>query len=332
MLLTFLVNYVNNEKIKSNNDTVHTTPRCPFTRIIEDIFKMKSKSETGSNSNEKAKLFLNSIADVRTDDKDTNRSAQDALVDDIIASIKRIKNNLSSETSDDDNKLNEAIILNVPEYLEKSERRSDEISISGIKSGIEDKFDTRLNVSLDKNKQTNENKPAKPKPTYVEILTIEPNNTTNNLTTSHNIIEVLKHLMPMFNSTLTKELHNLTIIERNHHNNHSFSATKNVSTIVVTYCDHENFTKANVTFENVDTDIRIPKNNTDDSDYLESDEEYDYEEFRPEVNLTKTEKKDILEAAEYGMQQMHELYAVTEPKLYSMGKFICIPKLRCILK
>ncbi|KAI8435560.1 hypothetical protein MSG28_003849 [Choristoneura fumiferana] len=323
VLLTFLIHYVNNEKTKNNDDTVHTTPRCPFTRIIEDIFKMKNKTEAGTSSNEKAKLFLNSIADVRTDDKDSNRSVQDALVDDIIASIKRIKNNLYNKTSDDgENKLNEAIILNVPETLEKTERRNDEISISGIKSGIEDKIDTRLNNSLVKNKQTNENRPAITKPTYVEILTIEPNNTSNNLTTSHNIIEVLKHLMPMFNSTLTKELHNLTIIERNHHKNHSFSATKNVSTIVVTYCDHENFTKGNVTFENVDTDIKIQKNNTDDNDYLESEEEYDYEEFRPEVNLTKTEKKDIMEAAEYGMQKMHELYAVMEPKLYSMGLWL----------
>ncbi|KAI8435559.1 hypothetical protein MSG28_003849 [Choristoneura fumiferana] len=79
-------------------------------------------------------------------------------------------------------------------------------------------------------------------------------------------------------------------------------------------------------FTRIIEDIFKMKNKTEagtnDNDYLESEEEYDYEEFRPEVNLTKTEKKDIMEAAEYGMQKMHELYAVMEPKLYSMGLWL----------
>ncbi|KAI8435564.1 hypothetical protein MSG28_003849 [Choristoneura fumiferana] len=50
--------------------------------------------------------------------------------------------------------------------------------------------------------------------------------------------------------------------------------------------------------------------------------EKENEVISPEVNLTKTEKKDIMEAAEYGMQKMHELYAVMEPKLYSMGLWL----------
>ncbi|XP_063381218.1 putative uncharacterized protein DDB_G0289963 [Cydia fagiglandana] len=276
--------------------------------------------------NSEGKLVLNSIADVTTDIKNSNKSVQDALVNDIIASINRIKNNIT-QGNDEERNLNEAIILNVPNQLEKADRRNDEISISGIKSGIEEKFDVKLNISK------NNNKKKAPEPsttttttertTYVEILTIEPNNTNINNTTSLNIIEVLKHLMPMFNSTMTKELHNITIIERDHSKNHSFSATKNVSTIVVTYCDNENYTKANVSFQNTETDLKIPSNNTDD-DYLinDDDDEYDYNDFVPEVNLTKNEKKDIMEAAEYGMQKMHELYAVMEPKLYSMGLWL----------
>lgn len=259
----------------------------------------------------------------------SNKSNQEDLVNDIIASINRIKNNI---TENGESKLNEAIILNVSNENSKntSYRRDDVSTEDQNKKGTTNYIEGNINKKkphndipkghnneIDKTNSTE-------KTMYVEILTIEPNNTSTN-NTSNNIIEVLKHLMPMFNTTLNKELHNITIIERNHSKNHSLSASKNISTIVVTFCDKENFTKANVTFDSKETFLKLPDNETESDYYFDNtstfnDSDDSYDDLRTE-NLTIGEKEDILEAAEYGMQKMHELYSVLEPKLYSMGKF-----------
>lgn len=183
------------------------------------------------------------------------------------------------------------------------------------------------NIKKDYDKQVNQTENNQT--TYVEIMTIEPNNANKSNSTSHNIIEILKHLMPMFNSTLTKELHNITVIERDRSKNHSFSEVKNISTIIVTYCDKENLTKASPTSDlGAETDVKLPANSTKNDDFLEEisaqffdDDDYEDEDL-PETNLTNEEKKDIMEAADYGMRKMHELYSIMEPKLYSMGKLI----------
>lgn len=252
----------------------------------------------------------------------------------IIASINRIKNNI---TANEDSKLNEAIILNVSNDSSKTISYRHEAVSTKVqnKKGTINNIDENVNknqshvnipkepVDMSQHSDETDNTNSTEKTMYVEILTIEPNNTSTN-NTSNNILEVLKHLMPMFNTSLNKELHNITIIERNHNKNHSFSASKNISTIVVTFCDNENFTKANVTFDSKETILKFPENETESDYYFDNTSTLDndddsYDDLRAE-NLTVGEKEDILEAAEYGMQKMHELYSVLEPKLYSMGK------------
>lgn len=318
-----MVSLTSTENIpKSKSD--HNTQTCPYTKIIEDIFNVNNKSSlTPISNSERAKLFLHSIAKVTESNEELS---QEELVNDIIAAINRIKNNITKENNTE-TKLNEAIILG---HKNTTDNRDDQKNIIQIKSGIEDKIDIKtqgfiktpynshFDVKADANKTlqhtTTENI------NYVEVLTIEPNNTYKNNVSTHNIIEVLKHLMPMFNSTLTKELHNITVIERYFNKNHSFSATKNVSTIVVTYCDKDNSSKTNITFESgKETSAHQISNNQnyEDDYYTEKDDATeDYEE----ENVAAGENRDILEAAEYGMQKMHELYSVLEPKLYSMGK------------
>lgn len=248
-------------------------------------------------------------------------------MNDIIASINRIKNNI---TKNEDSKMNEAIILNNSDENLKnnSYRREDGQNTKANEEATNDiedhsnknKSQNITNKDIHKESVNVEKTNSTEKTMYVEILTIEPNNTSTN-NTSNNILEVLKHLMPMFNNTLNKELHNITIIERKHNENHSFSASKNISTIVVTFCDKENFTKANVTFDSKETILKVPDNETEYDYYFDNASALDDsdDDLRAE-NLTNEEKKDILEAAEYGMQKMHELYTVLEPKLYSMGK------------
>lgn len=336
--MTILFNCVNNEE-QNKNTTKHDMASCPFSKIIEDIFKIQNVSKTGAfvKDSERTRLFLNSIANFTSNKNYTN--SQEDLVNKIIDSINKIKNNITTDNNAETS-LNEAIILNAPKETQKKVTDNNKViydsirNLVQIKSGIEEKVDTKKIVNkTNQNKVKNDTQitSTTEKVNYVEILTIEPNNTSVNNSSSHNIIDVLKQLMPMFNSTLTKELHNITIIERNHLKNHSFTATKNVSTIVVTYCDKENLTRANIStsVDNVkDTDL---KDDDSDSDYYinddpDGDEEgLNYEDDdKPDANLTRGEKKDILEAAEYGMQKMHELYSILEPKLYSMG--MCIIK------
>lgn len=324
------------ETPKNKAHNVNTTTKCPFTKIIEDIFKVHNKSANSGfflKDSQGAKLFLNSIANV-TIANESETSKDEEIVNDIIASINRIKNNITS-SDDDDTSLNEAIILNIPDESKNVTNRSedqdlpaeDRKQVTKIISGIEEKKDrikpnntvhnkeeTKIKEDV---KETNKNKTK-----YVEILTIEPNNTNVSNTTSHNIIEVLKHLMPLLNTTQTKELHNITIIETNYNKNQSISTSKNVSTIVVTYCDKENTTKANISYDPKETIDKFTENASEEYDLFmdESDADSDYEGSQDEVNLTTGEKKDILEAAEYGMQKMHELYSVLEPKLYHMGE------------
>ncbi|CAH2038067.1 unnamed protein product, partial [Iphiclides podalirius] len=207
----------------------------------------------------------------------------------------------------------------------------------------------------DASKEKDKNKPSNTKPTnaiqpttnktnYVEILTIEPNTTTSNNTSPHNIIAVLKHLMPMLNSSSNKELHSVTIIERNQSKNHSVSETKNVSTLVVKYCDKDNLTAESLTKDvnshhlnmnmtegddaiddYVETNKELPIVDQDnlESDYIDKEgSDYDDKHTATEINSTINGDKDVLEAAEYGMQKMHELYSVLEPKLYSMGLWL----------
>lgn len=314
-----LLSCVRSDQIKTRLKTHHSA-NCPFARFIADIFKAHNKtSEAGIyvKDNTRAKLFLHSLSNITNHN---SNDSQEAIVDNIIATINRIKNNI---TANDVN--NEAIILDVPEEGKIK-------NINKIKSGIEDKVDLKHPNTTRKDtanhyKSDDRSKSTTERSKYVEILTIEPNNTNISNTTSHNIIEVLKHLMPMFNSTLTKELHNITIIERNHLKNHSFSATKNVSTIVVTYCDKENFNQTNLNQKQAPNVTKIQPNDEYDY-YLEDDESEDDEDEdlydEKQMNVTVGEHKDIMEAAEYGMQKMHELYSVLEPKLYSMGKKLFI--------
>lgn len=309
-----LLQFANNEQVteKGENSNGKSSANCPFSRLLEDIFKIHNKtSDKGIflKDRERAKLFLASIANVTNYNSDNN---QEDLVNEIIASINRIKNNVSGIN---DEKLNEAIVLDVPKDKIKTATQ--------IRSGIEEKIDvTKLNnaskseFKSEKGNTTQSRANSTETSKYVEILTIEPNNRNISNTSSHNIIEALKLLMPMFNSTLTKELHNITIIERNYNKNHSFSATKNVSTIVVTYCDKNNLSRPNFTF-NPEGD-HIP-----DYDYYEPNDDYS-DEGDNATYMSVNEKRDILEAAEYGMQKMHELYSVLEPKLYSMGKLLIL--------
>ncbi|XP_014367794.2 uncharacterized protein LOC106718259 [Papilio machaon] len=191
-----------------------------------------------------------------------------------------------------------------------------------------------LNSTNKSNNNKTDNTSTTNKPDYVEILTIEPN--TNN-TTQHNIIEVLKHLMPKLNNSNNKELHSVTIIERNHSKNHSISETKNISTLVLKYCDKGNITSANITDDKKTKLTDEDETGADyankelpvvDQDTIEDDYDIDKEnsEFNDKEvasgNSSLNKNKDVLEAAEYGMQKMHELYSVLEPKLYSMGLWL----------
>ncbi|XP_053607433.1 chorion peroxidase-like isoform X2 [Plodia interpunctella] len=335
-LLIWMISKSDQKSIDLINSSSKIHNKCPFSKIIEDVFKIHNKtSDVGIHlkDSERAKIFLNSISNITVNDSADNPD-QDTLVDNIIASINRIKNNITTVGSNE-SKMNEAIILDnqvrrVDDKLDVN--FSTEIplkKVTQIKSGIEEKNDVmKLKIQSKNNNDSKsriENQDltgttTTEKINYVEILTIEPNNTSSHNTTTHNIIEVLKHLMPMFNSTLTKELHNITIVETNHHRNHSFVTTKNVSTILVTYCDKENLTKANITINDPETDMKIPLNIQNDDFYLDDDTD-DNDDYVNPSNATEV-KKEILEAAEYGMQKMHELYTVVEPKLYSMGLWL----------
>ncbi|KOB76896.1 putative oxidase/peroxidase, partial [Operophtera brumata] len=304
---------ISNEKSVSNKTANHKET-CPFSKIIEDVFRLnKSQGNTQINNSERAKLFLHSIANI-TSKKDEVSQAK--LVDDIIAAINRIKNDITQE-SNSETKMNEAIILN-PENKDATEGKAKIKLVTKIKSGIEDKSDIVHQNNTTKKEASNNTTETQSTTTertnYIEILTIEPNNTHKNNISSNNIIEVLKHLMPMFNTTASKELHNITIIEKNINRNHSYSTTKNVSTIILTYCDKENSTRSNATLEsdqNADSEV-------DDYDYY--GENYDSDENdEDDPEMSEGDKREILEAADYGMQKMHELYSVLEPKLYSMG-------------
>lgn len=215
--------------------------------------------------------------------------------------------------------------------------------VNQIKSGIEDKVDISYINSDTKegNKHEIDNsKSAITKPTrinnnsnktnYIEILTIEPNNTSKSNITTHNILEVLKNLMPSLNNSITKDLHSITIIEKNQNKNHSYTETKNISTIIVKYCDKDNMTKNETSSDeakNPDEDVKAlssPNESSTNDDY-DLDDDTDYEEVYEDKisnNRSSENSKDVLEAAEYGLQKMHELYGVLEPKLYSMGKLV----------
>lgn len=317
-MISILIESVSNEETKAHS--TGTTPNCPFSKIIEDVFKINNKTSDKdlTKKEERVKLFLSTIANITNEN--ISRKEED-LINIIIASINRIKNNIS-DTSD---KLNEAYIVTSSKSNTRN-KTNDIKKVNSIKSGIEDKIDIfQKNNDTDKKLTTQgietfQEATTTEKIKYVEILTKDPH--TKN-TTSANILEILKHLMPLFNSTLTKEVHNITIIERDHSMNHSFSATKNVSTIVVTYCDKENLTKANKPVGDKETD--------ETPDRISPDDYYD-DEFGLETdggegearNVTIGEKKEMMEAAEYGMQKMHELYTVLEPKLYSMGEYLAI--------
>ncbi|XP_068632054.1 uncharacterized protein [Battus philenor] len=304
----------------------NTTHTCPFTRIIEDIFRIKRKYSEKPRvlkDGENTKLLVNSITNITTYNN-TYVSIQEELINDIIASINRIKNNMSTHINTNESRLNEAIILKVPEtnnvnITDEIKTKSD--GVTSVKSGVENKQDLKsdqnsTNVKLYEN--TGVIKSTTAKPEYVEILTIEPNNTNINNTSKHNIIEVLKHLMPMLNTSNNKELHSVTIIERNRSKNQSVSETKNISTLVVKYCDKGNLTTTNLIHEN-------KSNLTEDGDEdYESDKDVaDYNDNEGiSANLTVNKNKDVLEAAEYGIQKMHELYGELEPKLYSMGLWL----------
>ncbi|KAJ8730371.1 hypothetical protein PYW07_017409 [Mythimna separata] len=313
IVISLLLEKVSNEESKTNS--TETTPNCPFSKIIEDVFKISNKTsdkDSNKKDKERVKLFLSTIANITNEN--ISRKEED-LINVIIASINRIKNNIS-DTSD---KLNEAIIVSSPKGSSRN-KTNDIKKVSQIKSGIEDKIDTFFSYDTPKRHTTEkgEDISTTEKTKYVEILTKDPH--TKN-TTSANIIEVLKHLMPLFNSTLTKEVHNITIIERDHTNNHSFSATKNVSTIIVTYCDKANQTKENKTVVDKETEEKTGDDSHD--DYYDDELGLEFDGGEGEArNVTMGEKKEMMEAAEYGMQKMHELYAVLEPKLYSMGLWL----------
>ncbi|KAF9412138.1 hypothetical protein HW555_009268, partial [Spodoptera exigua] len=308
IIISLLLGTVCNEEAKTA-----TSPNCPFTKMIEDVFKIQNKTsdkDSYKRDKERVKLFLSTLANITNDN--VSRKDED-LINVIIASINRIKNNIS-DTSD---KLNEAIIVTPSKGNNTTEIKK----ASQIKSGIEDKIDIFLNNSSKKHTtksiEKNDDDSTTETTKYVEILTKDPH--TKN-STSANILEVLKHLMPLFNSTLTKEVHNITIIERDHKNNHSFSATKNVSTIIVTYCDNDNnFAKENKTVVNKKGD---DKPEIDRVDFYDDEDDLELDGEREAHNITKEENREIMEAAEYGMQKMHELYSVLEPKLYSMGLWL----------
>lgn len=334
-----------NEAQKDNNDSNKHDKNCPYTKIIEDIFKVHNRTQQSGiylENSERVKGFLNSISNVTVKGPIDNKTMQEEQVNSIIASIKRIKDNMTTDIVSGSEHLNEAIILNMPKDKNEVKNKIDnkiskfdenktltEDNKKGIFEHLSKLKNSPIRVMLNTSNNHNSTETdQKEKPTYVEIMTIEPNNVYKNNSSSHNIIDILRHLMPMFNSTMTKELHNITVIERDRSKNHSFSEIKNISTIVVTYCDHENLTKANVTFDNEsETVVELPKNTSHSDDYftdkvdenvsISDDETY---EDMPEANLTVGEKKDLLEATEYGMQKMHELYSIMEPKLYSMGK------------
>ncbi|XP_013143243.1 PREDICTED: uncharacterized protein LOC106107091 [Papilio polytes] len=310
------------------------TNSCPFKRIIEDIFRIQRKYTENPltiKENERRKFLVNSVTNLTTYNS-THVSIQEELINDIIASINRIKNNMSSEINANETKLNEAIILNVPQNELSNTKANENYNKTGynttfIKSGIEDKFDMHPLINATNKYNINKTNISTSKPDYVEILTIEPN--TSNNTTQHNIIEVLKHLMPMLNSSNNKELHSVTIIERNHSKNHSISETKNISTLVLKYCDKSNMTA--VTDEKLtDDDSGVDYSNKElpviDQDNLEDDYDIDKENSeyndKPVASNLTNKNRDVLEAAEYGIQKMHELYSVLEPKLYSMGLWL----------
>ncbi|XP_037293819.1 uncharacterized protein LOC115441519 [Manduca sexta] len=284
---TLLSSCVSNEKI--NADTDHSKEKdrsnCPFSKIVEDIFNIHNKSSENkvyAEDKERAKLFLHSIANVTS----LNESrTQEELVNSIIASINRIKNDIK-EVSKNETKLNEAIIINPP----NDQNLGKDLLNNGPKivSGVEERVDTVKEHTIAKKTHTKFEQKTTTETTvtekikYMEVLTIEPNNTHVMNTSSNNIIEVLKHLMPMFNNSL------------------------------MTYCDKENLTKPN--FANIEND-EIPQ-------YDEYEDDEDIGDDNDSMNMTIGEKKDIMEAAEYGMRKMHELYSVLEPKLYSMGLWL----------
>ncbi|CAH2239423.1 jg16848, partial [Pararge aegeria aegeria] len=334
-ILTILIYKVDGKSTTSIEPKIeNTTHNCPFTRIIEDIFNINNKTSQASLKNNQSGYFLNTTDSLINTDSNISKTIQDELVNDIIASIKRIKANLTQTNS----KLDEAIILNVPdnEKNEKPKITTDKKE-NTIKSGIEDRKDVlktttpknNINYKIDDanefnipNKPDFEQKKNQPKDetNFVEILTVEPNNTNINKS-SHSILEVLKNIMPMLNASVTKDLHSITIIERNQNKNHSFSETKNISTIIVKYCDKENLTTVNVTdTKPPDEDVKGISVQEEYDDY-NMDDDIDYDDSNPDkmTNITIESRKDVLEAAEYGMRKMHELYGVLEPKLYSMG-------------
>ncbi|CAB3223595.1 unnamed protein product [Arctia plantaginis] len=288
-----------------------TTPKCPFTKIVEDIFQVNNKTssvdtQARNQNKERVKLFLNTIANVTNEN--ISRKEED-LINIIIASINRIKNNIINAPEE----LNEAIIIN-PKLNNNTKK------ITQIKSGVEEKTDVaRTKKQTTKSIEITEISTTTETPKYVEVLTI-PHTKEN--TTSANIIEVLKHLMPLFNGTSPKEIHNVTIIEKGANNNNSFSATKNFSTIIVAYCDNNNSSEAKTTF-NKTHDEKHDEDDPDEDYYVDDDVLETVEgEDDEALNITLGEKREIMEAAEYGMQKMHELYTVLEPKLYSMGLWL----------
>ncbi|VVC92825.1 unnamed protein product [Leptidea sinapis] len=298
LLIIIWVLTINNVELASNNTNLTTTHNCPFTRILEDIFKIRN--QTTNLKTEPAKLFLDVIDNLEAKGK----PLQDEIISNIIESIKRIKENMSSE----DMKLNEALILNPDNKTIENQNNSAINAANQLRSGIEEKNDIQDQYkSSNKNgTKTNEAKiylnQTKSGTNYVEILTIEPNNTSPN---KSNILDVLKHIMPILNSTINKELHSITIVESNENKNHSFTETRNTSTVVVKYCDKQNLSVKVDNVKKIDTD-----------DYLDSD---DYDTFGVPENFTYEGRSDVLEAAAYGIQKMNELYTVLEPKLYSMG-------------
>lgn len=318
-LLAIFILIIDGRSTDKEPKVENTTHNCPFTKIIEDIFKINNQSSINT-VDDKA---VNDTYDFMYKNHNISKTIQDELVNDIIASIKRIKANL---TYSENHSLNEAIILNVPnDETDKSTLKK----VNQLKSGIEDKVDMLLSVPKEKNSNTNN---VSKKPTlvsnsdttkYVEVLTIEPNNTSINNSTSHTILEVLKNIMPALNTSINKDVHSITIIEKNQNKNHSYTETKNISKIIVKYCDKDNVTETNgdeiKNAENLKS--ASPSSSLNEDDY-EIDDETDYGESDDEmISSNATEAtKDVLEAAEYGLQKMHELYGILEPKLYSMGK------------
>ncbi|XP_038212017.1 uncharacterized protein MAL13P1.304-like [Zerene cesonia] len=315
-----IINFINTGYAASKNDVPieNTTHNCPFTRFIEDIFKIHNKTSPNSNTNdETTKLFLDVIDNL--ENNDSNKQIQEELVNSIIESIKRIKENVSRDI--DDLKLNEAIMLNETDKNYHFDNVTKTVSglkiLNQVRSGIEERIDMKITEEVNNSESNNvHNETNKISDSqYVEILTIEPNNTNIANASNNNILEVLKHIMPLFNSSANKQLHSITIIERNENKNHSFSETKNTSTVVVKYCEKDNLTQ--------DTDLEKVNNETvDDDDYYLQNDDYDLVTESTNTNVSSEGFKDILEAAEYGIQKSNELYDVLEPKLYSMGLWL----------